>query len=66
VEDNGRGFSPALQSPEGVLAGRLGLVSMRERIELVGGTLEIETEEGQGTTLFVRIPLPPNPPRDVV
>ncbi|HEX2452972.1 MAG TPA: hypothetical protein VHI99_04685 [Vicinamibacterales bacterium] len=30
---------------------------MHERASLVGGTLEIETEVGWGTTVFVRIPL---------
>jgi signal transduction histidine kinase len=30
---------------------------MRERVTQVGGTLEIETSPGNGTTVFIRIPL---------
>jgi signal transduction histidine kinase len=36
--------------------GRLGLVGMRERIAMVGGTLDVESSPGGATTLFVRIP----------
>ena len=53
VEDNGIGF---------VLADRqsgksLGLQGIRERAALFNGTLTIETEPGQGTSLFIEIPL---------
>lgn len=51
VEDDGRGFEvsgPALG---------LGLVSMRERAELVGGSLRVESTPGQGTTLVVEVPM---------
>lgn len=55
MEDDGRGFNveAALGAP--VAERRLGLTGMRERIELVGGTLEIESSAGAGTTLVVRI-----------
>jgi signal transduction histidine kinase len=36
--------------------GRLGLLGMRERVELVGGTLTVESSPGAGATLFVRLP----------
>jgi signal transduction histidine kinase len=52
VEDDGIGFKPELYSA------RLGLVGMRERVTLVGGRLDIESSEGQGTTVIARIPLP--------
>jgi len=32
---------------------------MRERVEMVGGTLTIESEPGKGTTVQVRIPFAP-------
>jgi signal transduction histidine kinase len=53
VEDDGRGFdaTAALKS------GRLGLLGMQERAKLAGGTFEIESTPGRGTTVFVRIPL---------
>jgi two-component system CheB/CheR fusion protein len=56
VEDNGRGFDPeGAHTSDG---GRgMGLVSMRERAALVGGSVEIESRQGEGTTVFVRTPL---------
>lgn len=35
----------------------LGLLGMRERVALVGGTFTIESTPGKGTGIFVRIPL---------
>jgi len=35
----------------------LGLISMRERVQMVNGDFEVESEPGQGTTIHVRIPL---------
>ena len=59
IEDDGRGFSwEANKAGEGgAQSGRLGLLGMRERLSLVGGTLEVETSPGRGTTLFTRVPL---------
>ncbi|WP_234826835.1 GAF domain-containing protein [Rhodopseudomonas palustris] len=54
VEDDGRGFSTA---GPGKPANRLGLLGIRERLSLVGGTLELETAPGKGTALYARIPL---------
>jgi two-component system CheB/CheR fusion protein len=54
IEDNGIGFDhlAVVDKSKG-----LGLIGMRERAALVGGTLEIESATGQGSTLFVRVPL---------
>jgi signal transduction histidine kinase len=54
VEDDGSGFEPgrAVDGERG-----MGLLSMKERAEQVGGTLEIESEPGAGTTLYVRVPV---------
>jgi signal transduction histidine kinase len=52
VEDNGRGIDP-----EGSSSG-YGLVGMRERAALVGGTIEIASEPGRGTRVSASIPLP--------
>ena len=56
VEDDGTGFDveQTLASPG--KARRLGVRGMRERVARLGGTLEIESSPGGGTTLFVRIP----------
>lgn len=56
IEDDGCGFT-VNGSPKGSGTGGLGLVGMRERAELIGGDLQIESERGTGTTLFVRVPL---------
>jgi PAS domain S-box-containing protein len=56
VEDDGIGF----QAEQRMGARqRFGLVGMRERATLLGGTLDIESRPGSGTTVAVRIPLSP-------
>ncbi len=58
IEDDGRGFEPE-RAPEAPRAhGPLGLRGIRERVELAGGKLTIESGAGRGTTLLVVIPLP--------
>jgi len=49
IEDNGSGFES--DSEEN---GRLGILGMRERMTLIGGTLEIESAPETGTTVFAR------------
>lgn len=56
VEDQGRGFDLDSQSLTGSPPRHLGLLGMRERIEAVGGTLEIESAPGAGTTIFAKVP----------
>jgi len=51
VEDDGRGFAPAAP------ADSAGLIGMQERAALVGGTVEIDSEPGAGTSVRLRIPL---------
>jgi signal transduction histidine kinase len=53
VSDRGRGFVPE----QAELKGRLGLASMRERAELLGGSMWIETRLGHGTTVRLSWPL---------
>jgi len=57
IEDNGCGFDAAAKSVKAASNGGLGLDGMRERLALIGGTLEIESEPGGGTTIFARIAL---------
>ncbi len=55
VSDDGVGFTPGAKRPAD---GRgIGLGSMRERAELLGGSLELNSKAGVGTTLTARIPL---------
>ncbi len=55
IADNGKGFPAETDAPRP--RGGIGLVSMRERAELLGGTLDIATSPDQGTRLIARIPL---------
>jgi PAS domain S-box-containing protein len=54
VEDNGRGFDPDAVARD-ANGSRLGLLGMRERAAMLGGTLELESSVGDGTTVFVRV-----------
>lgn len=57
IEDNGCGFDVgAMAAKPGGYAG-LGLDGMRGRLILIGGTLEVESAIGAGTTIFARIAL---------
>jgi PAS domain S-box-containing protein len=53
VEDSGRGFSD-VHSGQG---GGFGLLSIRERVALQGGRLDVRTERGRGTKVTLRLPL---------
>ncbi|MBK7824505.1 sensor histidine kinase [Nannocystis sp.] len=55
VHDNGRGFDPSPTRPAGSVGGR-GLVGMRERVELLGGTLRIDSAPDMGTHVIVDLP----------
>ncbi len=57
VEDDGQGFDLDSLQEHGIGRGHLGLYGMRERAELVGGTLEIESREGFGTAVYLRVPI---------
>jgi signal transduction histidine kinase len=64
VRDDGRGFEPAgleagttmSRQPSG---GGFGLTIMRQRVEGLSGTLQIESEPGLGTGISARVPTPP-------
>ena len=58
VRDDGVGFYPA--GPEA--RRRLGLASMRERVRLVNGTLEVESAPGRGTAIVAWVPVPGGAP----
>src|SRR5690606_37137113 len=52
VRDRGTGFIPGSE-PEGT---GLGLYGMKERAELVGGTLDVDSALGAGTTIRLSVP----------
>jgi two-component system CheB/CheR fusion protein len=53
VEDEGIGFDP---SDIGDRDGGFGLVSVRERIQMIGGALEIDAAPGEGTCITITVP----------
>ena len=57
VKDNGKGFALPETMGDLVKAGRLGLAGMQERIQLLNGSLKIESEPGRGTTVTVEAPV---------
>jgi len=57
VQDDGIGFNPSLAQKPGRRTG-LGLISMKERVNSIGGTLDFDSSSGRGTCLFIRVPIP--------
>ena len=57
VEDDGRGFDAAAMLGTPASQGKLGLLGIQERATLAGGSAEIESSPGAGTTIFARMPL---------
>jgi len=57
VEDDGKGFDveAVMNMPD--MERRLGLLGMKERVALVGGSLNIESRVGGGTTVFAKVPI---------
>ena len=53
VRDNGRGFSTG----ESRASGSFGLIGMRERVYLLNGDVNVQSEAGKGTVVEVRIPV---------
>ena len=54
VSDDGVGFD--LDDPK-IRSKRLGLTSMRERVEGIGGSLQIDSTQGAGTSVKVEVPI---------
>jgi signal transduction histidine kinase len=53
LQDNGTGFDSAAPGPEG----HYGMAMMRERAKVGGGSLDVQSAVGQGTTITVRFPI---------
>jgi signal transduction histidine kinase len=56
IADDGRGFTP--DSQRNVKARPLGLMTMRERVETLGGTFYVDSQPGSGTRVTATIPIP--------
>jgi|GEM_PF-1609611 len=57
VEDDGQGFDPRSRATDPGYSTGIGLLGMQERLESLGGRLEIESLPGQGSHLVAHIPL---------
>ncbi len=57
VRDDGRGFDLREVERGGRAGGHFGLISMRERAELLGGRFEVKSAPGQGTRITVAVPI---------
>jgi signal transduction histidine kinase len=56
ITDDGRGFDAAGRLPAAASAGHLGVVGMRERVRTHGGTFQLRSAPGAGTTIEVELP----------
>lgn len=57
IKDDGCGFDPAAPPAGGRQPG-MGLTGLQERIRILGGTMELNSQRGTGTSLRCRIPVP--------
>ena len=57
IEDNGKGFDSRTVMMSDEKGHGLGLHGMKERIELVGGSLEFDAKPREGTTIFIGVPI---------
>lgn len=57
ITDDGHGWTPGGQ--RNGTARPLGLTSMRERVEALGGTFQVDSQPGAGTEVTATIPIPP-------
>jgi signal transduction histidine kinase len=59
IEDDGRGFDAATLARPGSDGRGWGLLGMRERVQMLGGTLQLDSTPGKGTRLVLTLPIPP-------
>ena len=59
LTDNGIGFDPTIPHQWDKDKGGFGLISMRERAQLLGGELDLKSSLGNGTSVVAVIPAPP-------
>ncbi len=57
IRDDGLGFEAAAALKQVINGTSLGLLSMQERVALVGGQFDIESTPGRGTVIRARLPL---------
>ncbi|MGE4470542.1 MAG: PAS domain S-box protein [Desulfovibrio sp.] len=60
VEDNGTGFNLKARAGEALSEKRMGLLGLRERADMLGGKLDIQSVPGKGTRLRLEFPIAPD------
>ena len=53
IKDDGKGFDPG-----NIREGAFGIVGMKERIDLLKGSIDINSSIGKGTVILIKVPLP--------
>jgi signal transduction histidine kinase/ActR/RegA family two-component response regulator len=67
VEDDGKGFNVAELMTQSRANGSFGLLNIRERLGLLGGSIQVQSRPGEGTRVVVTVPAslrPQSAPRD--
>jgi len=62
VRDNGGGFDITQMRQGHAASGSLGMINMRERAEMIGGSFSLESTIGWGTTVSLSAPIATNLP----
>ena len=58
IRDNGKGFDFSQTLASAVAVGRVGVLGMKQRAEMLGGEIKIETSVGKGTRVTLHLPIP--------
>jgi len=59
IRDNGRGFDLSQTLNSAISMGHMGLLGMKQRLEMLRGNIKIKTGEGNGTTIILSLPIQP-------
>jgi signal transduction histidine kinase len=57
LEDDGKGFDPNKAHMEEATERGMGLATMRERARLLGGSFDLQSQEGKGTLIRISVPI---------
>ena len=57
IRDNGQGFNLSSTLDSAISVGHLGLLGMKQRIDMLGGEIYVKTGEGKGTIISVSLPI---------
>ncbi|HEY93762.1 MAG TPA: GAF domain-containing sensor histidine kinase [Dehalococcoidia bacterium] len=60
IKDNGVGFDLTDTINNAISVGNLGLLGMKQRVDMLGGEFDIQTRHGKGTTITLTLPLHPH------